>query len=95
MTLASSYGALPDDGDYTETCWRIFNVNFNTPFKAFSCVSVGNKTLIIPLLISITGSRACQTHAADRHSEFVNNESRPLGTQANEMHITGKIREMT
>ena len=46
MTLASSCGTLPDDGDYTETCWSIFNVNFNTPFKAFSFVSVGNKTLI-------------------------------------------------
>jgi hypothetical protein len=34
VTLARSYSALPDDGDYTETCWSIFNVNFNTPFKA-------------------------------------------------------------
>jgi hypothetical protein len=40
VTLASSYSALPDDGDYTETCWSCFNVNFNTPFKAiFLCVS--------------------------------------------------------
>ena len=33
VTLASSYSALPDDGDYTETCWSCFNVNFNTPFN--------------------------------------------------------------
>jgi hypothetical protein len=33
VTLASSYSALPDDGDYTETCWSCFNVNFNTSFK--------------------------------------------------------------
>jgi hypothetical protein len=25
--------ALPDDGDYTETCWRCFNVNFKIVFK--------------------------------------------------------------
>jgi len=25
VTLASSYSALPDDGDHTETCWSIFN----------------------------------------------------------------------
>jgi len=35
VTLASSYGTLPDDGDYTETCCSIFNVTFNTHFKAF------------------------------------------------------------
>jgi len=28
-TLARSNSALPDDGDYTETCWSCFNVNFN------------------------------------------------------------------
>jgi hypothetical protein len=33
VTLASSHSALPDDGDYTETCLSCFNVNFNTPFK--------------------------------------------------------------
>jgi hypothetical protein len=33
VTLASSNSALPDDGDYTETYWSCFNVNFNTPFK--------------------------------------------------------------
>jgi hypothetical protein len=33
VTLASSNSSLPDDGDYTETCWSYFNVNFNTPFK--------------------------------------------------------------
>jgi len=28
-----------DDGDYTETCWNILNVNFNTHFRAFiSCI---------------------------------------------------------
>jgi hypothetical protein len=26
-TLASSNSVLPDDGDYTETCWCCFNVN--------------------------------------------------------------------
>jgi hypothetical protein len=34
VTLASSYSVLPDDGDYTKTCWSCFNVNFNSPFKA-------------------------------------------------------------
>jgi len=33
VTLASSYGELPEDGDYTESCWSSFNVNFNTLFK--------------------------------------------------------------
>ena len=37
------FSALPDDGDYTETCRSCFKVNVNTPFKT----SVGNKTLII------------------------------------------------
>ena len=32
VTLESSYSALPDDGDHTETCWSCFNVNFNNPF---------------------------------------------------------------
>jgi len=40
LTLASSNSALPDDGDYTETCWSCFNVNLNTPFKAILlCIS--------------------------------------------------------
>ena len=33
VTLASSNSTLPDDGDHTETCWSIFNVNFNTHLK--------------------------------------------------------------
>jgi len=33
VTFASSNSALPDDGDYTETCWSCFNVSFNTAFK--------------------------------------------------------------
>ena len=33
VTLASSYSALPDDGDYADKCWSCFNVNFNKPFK--------------------------------------------------------------
>jgi hypothetical protein len=33
VTLARSNSALPDDGDYTETCWSRFNVNFNINFK--------------------------------------------------------------
>jgi hypothetical protein len=45
MTLARSNSALPDDGDYTETCWSCFNVNFNANFKIvlrqFHCASVG------------------------------------------------------
>ena len=41
VTLASSYNALPDDGDYADTCWSCFNVNFNKPFKnAFASVGV-------------------------------------------------------
>jgi hypothetical protein len=43
VTLASSNSALPDDGDYTETCWSCFNVDFNTPLKI--CASVGVKNL--------------------------------------------------
>jgi len=34
VTLASSNSALPDDGDYTETCRSCFNVNFKIVFKA-------------------------------------------------------------
>jgi hypothetical protein len=34
VNLASSYSTLPGDGEYTETCWSCFSVNFNTPFKA-------------------------------------------------------------
>ena len=33
VTLVWPNSALPDDGDYTETCWSCFNVNFSTPFK--------------------------------------------------------------
>ena len=29
VTLARTDCTLPDDGDYTETCWSCFNVNFN------------------------------------------------------------------
>jgi len=29
VTLVSSNSALPDDGDYTATCWNCFDVNFN------------------------------------------------------------------
>jgi hypothetical protein len=43
VTLASSKSALPDDGDYTETCWSCF-VNFNTPLK--KKLLQGVKTLI-------------------------------------------------
>jgi hypothetical protein len=46
LTLANSNSALPEDGDYTETCWSCFNVIFNTPFKK-TCASVGVKTLKI------------------------------------------------
>jgi hypothetical protein len=46
VTLASSNSALPEDGDYTETRWSCFNVNFNTSFKE-TCASVGVKTLIL------------------------------------------------
>ena len=34
VNLASSNSALPDDGDYTETCWSCFNFNFNTLLKS-------------------------------------------------------------
>jgi hypothetical protein len=38
-------------GDYNETCWSCFNVNFNVNFKnflrQFNCASVGKKTLIV------------------------------------------------
>ena len=40
VTLESSNSALSDDGDYTETCWSCFNVNFNTSFTAIlMCIS--------------------------------------------------------
>jgi hypothetical protein len=45
VTLASSDSKLPDDGDYTETCWSCFNVNFNTPCKKKTGASVGIKKL--------------------------------------------------
>ena len=41
VTLARSYSALHDDGDYADTCWSWFNVNFNKAFKdAFASVGV-------------------------------------------------------
>jgi type VI protein secretion system component Hcp len=33
VPLARLNNALPDDGDYTETCWSCFNVNINVNFK--------------------------------------------------------------
>ena len=46
-TLARSNSALPDEGDYTETCWSCFNVNFNVNLKfflrKFNCASVGKQ----------------------------------------------------
>jgi len=44
VTLARSNSALPDDGDYTETCWSCFNVSFDvnckTVFKTIQlCIS--------------------------------------------------------
>jgi hypothetical protein len=40
-----SVAALPDHGNYTETCWNCFNVNFNVNFKIalrqFNYASVG------------------------------------------------------
>jgi len=39
-TLARSNSALPDDGDYTETCWSCFNVNFKIVLKTIQlCIS--------------------------------------------------------
>jgi len=50
-TLVRSNSALPDNGDYTETCLSCFNVNFNVSFKIvfkkFSCASVGKQTFDI------------------------------------------------
>jgi hypothetical protein len=40
VTLASSNNALPDDGDYTETCWGYFNVNFNVNLKFLKDISL-------------------------------------------------------
>ena len=33
VTLARTNSALPDDGDYIETCWSCFNIYFNANFK--------------------------------------------------------------
>jgi len=41
VTLASSNSALPDDGDYTETCRSCFNVILIFLLKQFSCASAG------------------------------------------------------
>jgi hypothetical protein len=44
VALARSNNALPDDGDFTETCRSCFNVNFNVNFKIvlsqLTCASV-------------------------------------------------------
>ena len=49
-TLARMNSALPDDGDYTETCWSCFNVNFNVNFtlflRQFNCASVSKQTFL-------------------------------------------------
>jgi hypothetical protein len=51
VTLASSNSALPDNGDYTETRWSCFNVNFNANLILFlglsNCASVDEETLIM------------------------------------------------
>jgi hypothetical protein len=58
VTLASTYSALPDDGDYTETCWSCFNVNFITPFlKKEICASVVVNALKRDIHIFIIRSR--------------------------------------
>jgi len=45
VTLARSNSALPDDSDYTETCWSCFNISFNVNLnlflRQFNCASVG------------------------------------------------------
>jgi hypothetical protein len=45
--LASSNNALPDDGDYTETCRSCFNVNFNTVLNNYLVHQVVNKNTLI------------------------------------------------
>jgi len=51
VTLESSGSSLPGDGDYTETCWSCFNVNFNNFFKK-KCASVGVKKFHnVPMLL--------------------------------------------
>jgi len=67
VTIASSNSALPDDGDYTETCCSCFNVNFNILLKQLSCASVGNKTLMRTRVYratrrNIPKTQACQLH---------------------------------
>jgi hypothetical protein len=51
MYSVRSNSALPDYGDYTETYWSYFNVNFNVNFKFFKkiqlCISWLNETLIV------------------------------------------------
>ena len=47
MTLANSNNTLPDDGDWTETCWSCFNVNFNILLKQIYCASVGKQETLI------------------------------------------------
>jgi hypothetical protein len=44
VTLARLNSALPDNGNYTETCWSCFNINFKlnikTVFKTIQlCIS--------------------------------------------------------
>ena len=37
---ASTISELPDDGDYTETCWSCFNVSFKIVFKTIQlCIN--------------------------------------------------------
>jgi hypothetical protein len=59
VTLGRSNIALPDDGDYTETCRSCFNVNFNVNFKIVFktiqlCISwwIEKETLILKQLFS-------------------------------------------
>jgi len=59
VTLAISYSALPDDGDYTETFWICFYVNFNILLKQLFCASVGNKTLIKQILVFVFCTNEC------------------------------------
>jgi hypothetical protein len=67
-TLARSNSALTDDGDYTETCWSCFKVNFNVNFKiVFKTVQ-----LCISWWINFDSIKMCGTYVKIKKCHYYN-----------------------
>jgi len=86
VTLANSYSALPDDGDYADTCWSCFNVNFNKPFKNVFA-SVGVKHLIILRWTVRLWEKVLGTNFVTNYHLLVGKKIAKIGTLQNVLFI--------